>query len=112
MESNLEFFLYCNLERRYSEMAKGTASEKRVCDMMDAVVDNCKTWPKDKTGRWVGYVQCLLIEVEKVTTVKAERDYTRPLFHEHPQFRFPIDTWQSTCLTLIEFLVAIANDSL
>jgi hypothetical protein len=62
-------------------MAKGTDSEERVCGMMSAIVDNCKSWPKDKTGRWLGYVQCILIEVEKVTTIDAERDYTRPLFH-------------------------------
>ena len=63
-------------------MAKGCASENRINSMMEQVMLNCLTWPSDKTGRWVGYVQCLLIEVEKVTTINKERDFTRPLFHE------------------------------
>jgi hypothetical protein len=63
-------------------MVTGLISEDRVNDMMKCVVDNCMLWPPDKTGRWVGYVQCLLIEVEGVTTVKKERDFTRPMFHE------------------------------
>ncbi len=74
--------LYIKLQERYLEMVKGLPSENKVTTMMDKVVQNCMTWPNDKTGRWVGYVQCLLIEVEKVTTVDAERDYTRPLFHK------------------------------
>ena len=74
--------LYTILQMRYTEMVKGCASENRINSMMQQVVLNCSTWPNDKTGRWVGYVQCLLIEVEKVTTINEERDFTRPLFHE------------------------------
>ena len=74
--------LYLNLRNRYTKMAKGLVNEDRINSMMKQVVINCLTWPSDKTGRWLGYVQCLLIEVEKVTTVKEEREYTRPLFHE------------------------------
>ncbi len=47
-----------------------------------AGIENCVSWPGDKTGRWVGYSQCLLIEVEVVTTIDRERDFTRPLFHD------------------------------
>jgi len=78
----IEHELYLDLQLRYEFMACGTKSELRVINMMKEVVKNIDTWPKDKTGRWVGYVQCLLIEVEKVKTVKEEREYPRPLFHE------------------------------
>jgi len=74
--------LYRNLRERYIQMAIDTQSVERVIAMMDKVVENHDRWPPDKTGRWVGYVQCILIEVEKVTTVKEEREYTRPFFHE------------------------------
>jgi len=74
--------LYVKLQERYLKLVKGLPSEDKVAKMMDKVVQNCTTWPSDKTGRWVGYVQCLLIEVEKVTTVEVERDFTRPLFHK------------------------------
>jgi len=74
--------LYLKLQKRYLEMVEGLPSEDRVTKMMEQVVKNCMTWPADKTGRWVGYVQCLLIEVEKVTTIDTERDFTRPLFHK------------------------------
>lgn len=80
--SNLTNLLYLKLQDRYAEMVTGLITEDRVNDMMKCVVDNCLLWPPDKTGRWVGYVQCLLIEVERVTTVKKERDFTRPMFHE------------------------------
>jgi hypothetical protein len=36
--------------------------------------------PVDKTGRWIGFVQCALI-VRGVLDTKAERDQTRALFH-------------------------------
>jgi hypothetical protein len=35
--------------------------------------------PLCKLNRWLGYIQAVLIE-RGVTTVKAERDWTRPLF--------------------------------
>ena len=73
--------VYELLAERYIDMAKGTGSDAKIAAMMEAVVVNCVVWPADKTGRWLGYVQCLLIEVEKVTTVEVERNFTRPLFH-------------------------------
>lgn len=82
MNDDLEYKLYIHLENRYNEMAKGTKYENRINGMMEQVVDNFTTWPKDKTGRWVGYVQCILIEVLDVTTIIDERNFTRPLFHE------------------------------
>lgn len=37
------------------------------------------TYPLDKYSRWLGFIQAILI-LHKVTTVKAERDITRPWF--------------------------------
>ena len=74
--------LYSTLQERYALMVRGSVVEDRVNSMMNHVVLNCLTWPNDKIGRWVGYAQCLLIEVANVTTIKAERDFTRPLFHK------------------------------
>lgn len=36
--------------------------------------------PVDKTGRWIGFVQCALI-VRGILDTKTERDQTRSLFH-------------------------------
>jgi len=71
------------LSEKYKKLSTNTASESKVCRMMDALVCHSYEWPDDKIGRWLGYVQCLLIEVEHVTTVEDERNTTRPLFHEY-----------------------------
>lgn len=81
-ETETIILIYGTLRDRYNAMSFGLDSEDRVNKMMEQVLLNCITWPADKTGRWVGYVQCLLIEVENVTTVEIERDFTRPLFHK------------------------------
>jgi hypothetical protein len=85
-ESNIEndciLEIYSDLRLRYSLMAKGSEYEEKICQMMDAVLNNCLSWPADKAGRWVGYVQCLLIDVMRVTSTIDERNYTRPLFHK------------------------------
>lgn len=71
------------LTERYIRLSLNTSSYSRVCSMMWAIQDNLGKWPSDKVGRWLGYVQCLLIEVEDTTTIKKERDFTRPLFHQY-----------------------------
>jgi len=71
------------LRARYEALIRGTKSAPRVVQMLAAINVNVNVWPPDKTGRWLGYVQCLLIEVEGVTTVAEERDFTRPLFHKY-----------------------------
>lgn len=71
------------LQKRYTEMSKGSSSEARIVNMMEAMVSNYELWPLDKLNRWLGYAQCILIEVEGVTSVQSERDFTRPLFHAY-----------------------------
>lgn len=41
---------------------------------------NVVEYPTDKMHRWLGFVQGVLI-AQQFTTVDAERDFTRPLFH-------------------------------
>lgn len=74
--------VYTILKSRYKKMAEDTPLAKKINSMMDAVAQNCGQWPADKTGRFVGYVQCLLIELCNKTTINSERDFTRPLFHK------------------------------
>lgn len=38
-------------------------------------------YPLNKLNRWIGYIQGVLIE-RGVTTVNAEREWTRPLFRQ------------------------------
>ena len=78
---DLERTFYSEMYNRYIAMASGTDSAERIFKMLDAIMENLFVWPKDKTGRWVGYVQAILIEVEHKTTTKEERDWSRPYFH-------------------------------
>jgi len=55
--------------------------EKHIMIMLYELKKNLKTFPPDKTSRWIGYIQRFLIE-QNFTTVKKERDFSRPLFHK------------------------------
>jgi hypothetical protein len=48
-------------------------------------IENVETFPIDKLSRWLAFVQTGLI-FRGVTTVDAERDYSRPLFQ--PAYRY------------------------
>lgn len=48
--------------------------------MCDAAALTPPTYPIDKLSRWLGFVQAVMVE-HKLTTVKAERDRSRKLFH-------------------------------
>lgn len=48
--------------------------------LMETALDRNQLNPVDKTGRWIGFVQCALI-VRRVLDTKTERDQTRALFH-------------------------------
>lgn len=71
------------LRERYIRLSLHTDSHDRIVKMMNTILENYESWPPDKTGRWLGYVQCIVIEVEGLSTVEEERDFTRPLFHEY-----------------------------
>jgi hypothetical protein len=44
--------------------------------------DRSEPYPLMKLNRWLGYIQGVLI-CHNVTTVEAERDWTRPLFRPY-----------------------------
>ncbi len=48
--------------------------------MLDQCLDELETFPVDKLGRWVGFVQGVLA-LSGCMDVDAERDRTRPFFH-------------------------------
>lgn len=58
---------------RYQEMAKDHPDLLKFLNEFHGDV------PLNKLNRWLGYVQGVLIE-RGITTVQAERDWTRPLF--------------------------------
>ena len=66
------------LFRRYLKMDKGNGDITYVCK---AALKNNDIWPRDKSSRWLGYVQALVV-AEGLTSVHTEREYTRSLFHE------------------------------
>jgi hypothetical protein len=49
--------------------------------MLNECLANVTVWPEDKTSRWIGYVQGVSTFRGFIST-KAERDRTRPFFHE------------------------------
>jgi len=52
----------------------------KIYSMLFAIEENIDKFPPDKSSRWIGYIQRYLIEQE-LTSVQAERDFSRPLFH-------------------------------
>jgi hypothetical protein len=69
---------------RYQQLLEGldftgpvmtSASHLRwMCDQVD-----CDNWPIDKSSRWLGFIQGVLI-MHEIVTVESERNYSRPLF--------------------------------
>jgi hypothetical protein len=49
--------------------------------MADHLLTNIDTFPTDKTSRWIGFIQGVMVMKGALST-KHERDRTRPLFHE------------------------------
>ena len=72
-----------DLFQRYMLMAVGTESQLKIARMLVSMRNKASYWPVDKLNRWLGYVQCLLIEVEGKTTTFDEREYTRGMFHSY-----------------------------
>jgi hypothetical protein len=49
--------------------------------MLETLEENINDYPTDKISRWIGYVQGVMA-MKGLISVKAERDRTRPLFHD------------------------------
>ena len=56
------------------------ANYDNICWMMHTGLFRNEEVPVDKTGRWIGFVQCALI-VRGILDTKTERNQTRSLFH-------------------------------
>lgn len=48
--------------------------------LMETAIERNQLNPVDKTGRWIGFVQCALI-VRRILDTKTERDATRGVYH-------------------------------
>lgn len=48
--------------------------------MCQIITNHAHVWPKDKTGRWLGFVQGVLA-CQRVITVPEEREFSRGLFN-------------------------------
>ena len=57
-----------------------SANYDNILWMMETGLHRNNSVPVDKTGRWIGFVQCALI-VRHILDTKTERDQTRALFH-------------------------------
>ena len=66
------------LIKRYKKMLKKTPKNRdlKMCKILLK-----SDFPIDKTSRWIGFIQRGLID-GNLTTVQAERDFSRPLFHK------------------------------
>lgn len=49
--------------------------------MVDQIAVNINTWPIDKSARWLGFIQAMMV-AQSWITVDEERDRTRPIFHQ------------------------------
>lgn len=58
-----------------------TASIRHLNWMIGQCRSKLAVWPTDKTSRWIGFIQAGLAE-KGLLDVQAERDRTRPFFHE------------------------------
>jgi len=54
--------------------------------MCEKIIENSWDWPYDKTGRWIGFIQGILA-AQGLLNIQAERDFTRPMFHEEYERR-------------------------
>ena len=78
-EEYREALLDCGI--RYANMMfeageNDDALERFIQEFKDGCINGL---PVAKLNRWLGYIQGVLIE-RGITTVEAERDWTRPLF--------------------------------
>lgn len=65
----------------YDRGAKAYTSNAHLHRMRDEAIAGIDVLPIDKLSRWLGYIQGVLADRGKLD-VAAERDRTRPIFHE------------------------------
>lgn len=68
------------LEDKNSHL-KDLEQKERISRMLNVLLDN-HHWPDLKIGKWLGYIEGILI-ANNVASVDEERDFTREFYHEH-----------------------------
>jgi len=79
-----------NLAHRYTTLiieGKGQYIDEEYFEgllgnMLDTLQDKAYIWPEDKLNRWIGFIQGVLF-TEDLISIEEERNFSRPLFHEH-----------------------------
>jgi hypothetical protein len=70
----------CGIRYEAMEEAKGRGDTQALADFIKEFMAGCLAGaPIPKLCRWLGYIQGVLIS-KGMTTVEAERDWTRPYF--------------------------------
>lgn len=65
---------------RYQSMCHTSSVDILLTDFVEYFLEQIPTMPLCKLNRWLGFIQGTLIAMG-ITSVEAERDWTRPLFH-------------------------------
>ncbi len=60
---------------------KESEEKQRLLNMINTLLNNVD-WPDLKIGKWLGYIEGVLIE-KGITTVNVERDFSRPIYHAY-----------------------------
>jgi len=76
----LEALIILNEQRIRAMPLVDSANYDNILWMIQTALDRNHKVPVDKTGRWIGFVQCALI-VRGVLDTDGERNATRSLFH-------------------------------
>ena len=76
------------IKKRYSTLDENCKIEiDKINEMLNVLETNLKVFPDDKTSRWLGYIQAKIIDCG-ITTVNAERNFSRKYFHNAYQKMF------------------------
>jgi len=70
--------------KRCSELSMPLSNgpeKSRLLNMINTLESNSH-WPDLKVGKWLGFIEGVLIS-KGITTVDAERDFTRPIYHAY-----------------------------
>lgn len=78
LASNLQNKIINNINNLNDE---SYADIKHVNLILTTIIVNGKTWPIDKSSRWLGFVQAKLIQ-HNIITLDGERGDTRNVFHK------------------------------
>ena len=73
------FERYKKINNDFNTLCKPPKNE--IEGLIDKGIEEVFTLPIDKLSRWLGYIQHYIIS-NGLTSVEAERNFSRPLFHQ------------------------------